>query len=210
MAGIETFDRATGRYEAWFLKHRNAYQAELRAVRELTAVAGSAIEIGVGSGRFAAPLGIPLGLDPSPGMLAIARTRGIETILGVAEDLPFSGSSFDLVLMVTTVCFLDDVQQAFREARRILRRGGNIVLGFVDRASPLGQSYFAHHNESLFYRSARFYTVEEVLRYLADTGFDEPRFRQTLFAPLIDTRRQEPVSEGHGEGSFVVVRATRY
>ena len=35
MGGAEAFDRATGKYEAWFSKHRNAYEAELRAVMEL-------------------------------------------------------------------------------------------------------------------------------------------------------------------------------
>ena len=142
-------------------------------------------------------------------MLSIARNRGIETFVGVGEDLPFADGSLDSVLMVTTVCFLDDVDRAFREARRILRMGGSIILGFVDRANPLGQTYFRLHHESLFYRAAQFYTVEEILGSLEQAGFKAPRFRQTLFAPLTETRRHEPVGKGYGDGSFTVISAAR-
>lgn len=58
------------------------------------------VEIGVGSGRFAVPLDIRVGIDPSPRMLAIAAARGIEVVEGVAEDLPFSRASFDYALVV--------------------------------------------------------------------------------------------------------------
>ena len=65
--------------------------------------------------RFAAPLGIRLGVDPSLEMSRIAQKRGIDVVHGRAEDLPFDDTSMDFVLMVTTLCFLDDVEQAFAE-----------------------------------------------------------------------------------------------
>lgn len=49
----------------------------------------------MGSGRFAAPLGIRLGLDPSKKMGKFAKKRGKKVIKGVGESLPFHDSHFD-------------------------------------------------------------------------------------------------------------------
>ncbi len=208
MAGVDAFESATGRYEAWFRDHPDAYRAEVRAVGELMAPVGRGMEVGVGTGRFAAPLGLRFGIDPSPAMLRIARTRGIDGVVGVGEALPFPDAAFDVVLLVTTVCFLDDMDLAFREARRVLASRGAIVVGFVDRSSALGQTYLERREENPFYREATFYTVDEVVDGLERAGFGAFDYRQTLSGPLPETGPTEPVEEGHGSGSFVVVRAS--
>ncbi len=41
----------------------------------------------------------------------IARKRGIKVVEGMTEDLPFEDESFNFVLMVTTICFLDIVEK---------------------------------------------------------------------------------------------------
>jgi SAM-dependent methyltransferase len=161
------------------------------------------VEIGVGTGRFAAPLGISIGVEPSPGMAELARQRGIEVLEGVAEALPFADNSFDYALMVTVVCFLDDVAKAFREARRILKPGGTFVVGFIDRESELGRIYEQKKEQSIFYRDATFYSVSDLVVLLHKTGFVDFSYRQTLFPG-------EPtdvnVCEGFGTGSFVVIK----
>jgi SAM-dependent methyltransferase len=50
----------------------------------------SGVEIGVGTGLFAVPLGILIGVEPSPRMAELARYRGIEVLENVAEELPFA------------------------------------------------------------------------------------------------------------------------
>jgi len=87
------FDECTADYDAWFDSHHDLYQAELAAVRSLLPTCGKGIEIGVGTGRFAASLGIAVGVEPSPQMAEMARLRGINVIEGVAEDLPFDDGS---------------------------------------------------------------------------------------------------------------------
>jgi SAM-dependent methyltransferase len=202
----DPFEQNVEQYEQWFTDHPLAYVSELHAVRELLP-SGSGIEIGVGTGRFAAPLGIRKGIEPARAMAALAEKKGIEVVQGVAEKLPFKNKEFDFALMVTTVCFLEDMELAFREVRRVLRPGGAFVVGFVDRESPIGREYLKRKDQSVFYRDATFYSVDELVLRLERSGFDRFEFRQTLFRPLEDLEEVEPVRQGHGQGSFVVVRA---
>jgi SAM-dependent methyltransferase len=209
MPGVNAFDKNVDRYEQWFVDNPLAYVSELRALRELLPAGGKGIEIGVGTGRFAAPLGIKNGIEPSRSMAELARKRGIEVVHGVAENLPFADREFDHALMVTTICFLDDMDMAFHEVRRILKPGGLFVIGFVDRESPLGMAYQDRKDKSAFYQNARFYSVDEIISQLLKNGFCELELRQTLFRPLAELSEVEPVKEGHGEGSFVVVRGEK-
>lgn len=203
------FDAGHGRYEAWFRRHPAAYHAELLAVHALLPWHGLGLEIGVGTGRFAAPLGIRVGLDASRAMLAYAVKRGVSSIQGVAEALPFKDAVFDYGLVVTTICFVDDPQKMLNEAHRVLKSRAPLVIGFVDRTSRLGQQYLAHQAESAFYREARFYSALEVERLLEDAGFVDLAWGQTLSKPLNEIQEIEPLSEGRGHGGFVVVKAVR-
>jgi SAM-dependent methyltransferase len=209
MTGVDAFERQAEQYEAWFEKNRVVYESELRAVRTLLPEGGKGLEIGVGSGLFAAPLGITRGIDPSRAMLEKAKARGIDAVQGVAESLPFKDNDFDFALMVTTVCFLDDIDLAFREAHRVLRPGGVLLIGFVDRNSPLGRSYEAKKEGSVFYKDATFYSTTAIVEHLTSAGFLSFQFVQTLFHPLRDIHEIEPARPGYGDGSFVVVRAEK-
>lgn len=209
MAKTKPFDRYASQYEDWFERNKFAFKSELQAIREQLPESGEGIEIGVGSGRFAAPLGIKLGVEPSSQMRKIAKQRGIEVIDGVAEDLPFNDAQFDFVLMVTTICFLDDIKAAFREAYRILRSGGLFIIGFIDKDSPIGKLYQQHKNESVFYKVATFYSVDEVISHLKEAGFKDLNITQTIFHNLTEIKYVEPIKEGYGEGSFVVIRALK-
>jgi ubiquinone/menaquinone biosynthesis C-methylase UbiE len=209
MAKIKPFEEYTIRYEDWFERNQLAYLSELQALRSQMPEAGEGVEIGVGSGRFAAPLGIKHGVEPSAKMREIAKQRGIDVIDGEAEKLPFDDSRFDYLLMVTTICFLDDVYESLKEAYRVIRPGGWIIIGFIDRNSPIGKQYLRHKNESVFYKIATFYSSDEVASFLEKAGFTDLHFSQTIFHGLTEIRDLEPVKEGCGEGSFVVVKARK-
>ena len=209
MAKIEPFEKHATKYEDWFAKYRFAYESELQAVRQHLPQGKNGVEIGVGSGRFAAPLGIRLGLEPSAQMSKIARHRGIEVASGVAEAIPFSTSTFDFALMVTTICFVNDLESSFKEVYRILKPNGCLIIGFIDRNSPIGSSYEKYKENNVFYRVATFYSVAEVISALEKTGFKDLAFSQTIFKNLRDINESEPIKSGYGEGAFIVIKATK-
>ena len=209
MTKVGPFDKYVGRYDEWFERNRNAYQSELRAVGSLLPRRGTGIEIGVGTGRFAAPLGVPIGVEPSRAMAVVARPRGIRVVRAAAEALPFVDGAFDFTLMVTTLCFLDDVDVSLREAYRVLRCGGSLVVGLIDPRSPLGQWSERRKKESPFYREARFCSVEEVVSSMRSAGFRRFDFAQTIFQEVSSLRSPEAVRQGHGEGYFVVLKGAK-
>lgn len=208
MPGVKTFDNNVAAYEDWFEKNAYAYQSELMAIRELMP-SGKGVEIGAGTGLFAAPLKVRYGVEPSRAMRGRARERGVIVINGTAEALPFGHAEFDFCLMVTTVCFLDDIARAFSEAHRVLKPGGAFIIGFVDRDSPLGKEYLRRKDESVFYKDATFYSADDVVRHMKQAGFGDFAFRQTIFQSPGEMREAGPVKEGRGEGSFVVVRGVK-
>ena len=209
MAKTKPFDKYTAQYEQWFELNKYAYESEILAIKALLPATGEGLEIGVGSGLFAKPFGIKYGIDPSEKMREMARKRGIDAIDGTAESLPYDDSRFDFALMVTTICFLDDIEAALKEAHRVIKPGGSLIIGFVDKNSALGKQYLQHKNESLFYGIATFYSVDEVIFFLKKAGFKDYTFTQTVFHYLHDIHVVEPVKEGYGEGSFVAVRAKK-
>lgn len=161
----------------------------------------------MGSGKFAVPLGIKTGVEPSPQMAKRSRKLGIKVIEAVAENLPFGNEEFDFVLMVTAVCFFDNVEQAFKEAYRVLKPKGSIIVAHIDRESKLGRQYELNKGNSKFYKEATFYSPTELTEYLQSAGFSNFQYRQTVFAYQNETI--QPVESGFGNGSFVVIKGVK-
>jgi SAM-dependent methyltransferase len=203
------FVRHHRRYDRWFDRHRAAYVSELLAVRALLPWKGRGLEIGVGTGRFAGPLGVATGVDPAFQVLDYARARGVTVARAVAEALPFRDATFDHALVVTTLCFVTDPRATLREAARVLRPHGLIVVGFVDRESPLGREYLARQAENVFYRHATFLAAAEVGTMLQEAGFGHLCWVQTLYGRLPDVRESAPLRDGTGQGAFLVVRGAK-
>ncbi len=206
----DAFENYAEEYDDWFSQHESAYRAELAAVKALLPTTGQGLEIGLGTGRFAGPLKIKIGVEPAAAMAAIARKRGLQVIRGYAEALPIATASCDYVLMVTVLCFLPDPLQALREATRVLKPQGWLIIGLIDPDSPLGQLYEANKDRSRFFRQARFLRVPQLLQWLASLGYQNVAMRQTIFQDPAALGVPEPVRSGHGEGAFVVLAAQNF
>jgi ubiquinone/menaquinone biosynthesis C-methylase UbiE len=201
------FDQNTLEYDQWFEKHSAVYKSEIMAIQQAILQNKKGIEIGVGTGRFAEPLNIKFGVEPSENMARIAEQRGITVYRAYAENLPIDNATFDFVLMVTTVCFLSDIPESFSEVHRILKPNGKIILGIIDKNSELGKKYEKEKSSNKFYQDAHFHSTEELTALLQQSGFENFQYWQTLTS-LKENEIEKPI-KGYGQGSFVVIKANK-
>jgi ubiquinone/menaquinone biosynthesis C-methylase UbiE len=207
------FDVGADLYDLWFesRKGKAIFEIEKTCLQVLLrAQKGRWLEVGVGSGRFASFFDISEGIDPSSGMLAIAAQRGIRTVRGVGEDLPYRDAAFDGVLMVTTLCFVTDVKRTLSECHRVLRPNGRFILAIVPAESEWGQLYKAKGQAGHpLYSYAKFYTCNQVICICAERGFV---FEKALCC-LKSAPGEEPIpnlEEGIDESAgFVAMRFQR-
>ena len=148
---------------------------------------GDVLELATGTGlnlpHF--PAGIRLtGIEFSPAMLELAKRRAselgldVDLRLGDAEALEFEDESFDTVVCTYALCTIPDDRQAVREAKRVLRPGGKLVLtehvrspvgvvrGGQRLLAPAMLRFKADHllREPLEHVRAEGFVVEELLR----------------------------------------------
>ncbi len=205
MKTILVFEGNAQKYDEWFDNYPLIYQSEIAALSRFVPPKGRGLEIGVGTGRFAKPFGIKEGVEPAGSMAELAEKRGITVYKAVAEELPFPENTFDYAAIVTTICFLQDPFKALQEARRVLRPGGILIIGLIDKNSKLGKSLAAKSEKSEFYKYVTFYAVEDILKWLNKLDFTSIQLYQTLFKSLGEITTVEPVKGGYGEGGFVAI-----
>lgn len=205
------FSTHAKRYEDWFKKYPEVYLSEVAAVKEQLIKLPEnikGIEVGLGTGRFAQPLGIKEGIEPSPEMASRAKVRGIAVVNGTAENLPYKDLNFDFVLFVT-ICYLDNLKLALKETYRVLKLYGSVIIGFIDKEQTIGKAYEEKRSHGVFLKYAKFYTVNQVINSLKEAGFKNLEFNQTLFGALDDIKEVQLPKSGYGEGSFVVIKAIK-
>jgi len=183
--GSAPFERMAAQYDSWFESDKGSriFQVEAECLRQLMIeMPRPCLEVGVGTGRFASALDIDVGIDPSPAVLRYASDRGISTRTGKAEELPFKNKEFGAVLLVVTICFLNEPLRALKECRRILRNDGYLIIGLVPKDSAWGKIYAKKGAEGHpFYSSARFYTAHQIIKKAEQSGFDLNRATSCLF-----------------------------
>lgn len=95
------------------------------------------LDLGCGTGALAREAsrrvgdgGEVVGLDPNPGMLAVAagHPEPVTWRSGVAEDVPFADDRFDRFVSQFAWMFLDDPARAAAEAARVLAPGGTLAI----------------------------------------------------------------------------------
>ena len=153
------------------------------ALRRAGVAAGARVlDTGAGTGAVTLPLqdlagadGFVVALDPSAGMLAEGRARGVKrTVRGVGERLPFPDDTFDFVTMGYALRHVGDLADALSEYRRVLKPGGKVVLLEITRPrNPVGLAllkgymrYVVPNIAGLFSRNV---TVRKVMEYYWDT-----------------------------------------
>ena len=115
--------------------HRLLDELEMQVVEPL-ARGKRVLEVGCGTGlilgRLASCAAHACGVDLSPGMLRVARARGLDVVVGSATSLPYPDASFELVCSFKVLAHVPDITRALAEIARVTRPGGTMVLEFYN------------------------------------------------------------------------------
>jgi ubiquinone/menaquinone biosynthesis C-methylase UbiE len=122
-----------------------------------------------------------IGVDMTPAMLERARANrakvnatNVEFRLGEIEHLPVADSSVDAIISNCVVNLSPDKPQVFREALRVLRPGGRLVVSDLVLTRPLGDEL--RRNVDLYVGCvAGASRKDEYLQLMRDAGFRDVR-----------------------------------
>lgn len=178
-------------YESWYASQRGRWVGETEyalASHALAAHKGeSLLDVGCGTGWFtrraAADGLVTTGLDPNPAWLEYARSHSasdMKWIEGDARALPFNADSFDHVLSIAALCFVDGEQGAIAECVRVARK--RVCIGWLNQDSLLywqkGQG-----SGSGAYRGAHWRTASDVRALFEHLPIRNLTLQSAIFLP---------------------------
>jgi len=208
------FDISTEKYDAWYDSGdgRPIYESELLCLKPFVGAATFPIlEIGVGTGRFAECFPKVIGIDPAFNALKFAQKRGVDVVQAIGEQLPFRNETFACIMLIVTLCFVQNPIDVLWEGKRVLKRNGSIVIGMVPEDSPWGAFYEEKKRQGHpFYSNAKFYSFKDIEEMLQNCGLKITRIRSTLFQRPEEHRRIEnPVEEYKNEAGFLCIEVKK-
>jgi ubiquinone/menaquinone biosynthesis C-methylase UbiE len=144
-------------------------------------VRGEVLEVAVGTARNLPfyPEGVRItGVELSSEMLALAHQRAADLVwdadfrIGDAQALEFDEESFDTVIITFGLCTIPDERSALREAHRVLRPGGRLVLLEHVRSPSLPVRAVQRVLDPLSVRFGADHLVREPLEHVEPAGFE--------------------------------------
>jgi SAM-dependent methyltransferase len=230
------FDLFANDYDAWFGENRDLLESEVRLLAHIwpKGATSSVLSVGCGTGLFEAILardhGIEVthGVEPAEGMAAIARERGMDVVVGTAEEADLGVDAHDLLLFNGSTSYVKDLERVFRRAHAALRPGGHVLVVDVPRESGYGVLYclakelgtwdhpvFEGVKPSAAYpipfvQAATWHTTAERVAALEAAGFEVVGTAQTLTRhPVNAPVGVEEPRDGHDAGDYVAILAKR-
>lgn len=164
--------------------------------------AGSGIDVFLAAGKVG-PTGRVVGLDMTDEMVQKARSLAaqhgypnVEFRLGDMENIPLEDGSVDVVLSNCAINLCPDKLKVFREAHRVLRPGGRLVLSDIVTDRPVPQAArtdleawseclagaLAQHDYTGAIQNAGFTAVEPVSLVEWPASLDNPAQGVTFFS----------------------------
>ncbi len=162
----------------------------------------SVLDVGCGTGRLAVPLSEVyrvVGIDVSPEMLALARSKGgrARFLRADAAREPFRQGSFDLALAVMVLHLLPDFRAVVREIARVARRA---VIATIDMQArtrhAIDEAFPSLHGID----EGRFPRIPDLITACREAGFPRvevhqaPRRVESSTAEFIDRVRGRYIS----------------
>jgi ubiquinone/menaquinone biosynthesis C-methylase UbiE/predicted ester cyclase len=186
------YDKSMSRFERWLFAGNREWVCK-RAV-------GEVLDLAAGTARnlpYYPPDAKLTGIELSPEMAELGRNRAaelgrdFEMVVGDATALPFPDDSFDTVVCTYGLCTIPDDAAAIREAKRVLRPGGLVLLAeHVRSPNPLVRT-IQRGLEPLAHRFGGDHLLREPLDHLAAEGFevDDVRRLKAGWVELVAARK---------------------
>lgn len=176
-------------YDAWYRTARGRWigEVEYRLLRRQLALrpGETILDAGCGTGYFSRRLAqdghsvIGVDLDPAAvTYVRASRTPQLSCVVADMTALPFADRSFDCVISVTALCFVEDEVKAMTEIVRVARR--RFALGLLNRDSLL---YRSKGRAAGSYAGARWHSGHSVAALLRDLPVRDVRMATAIFVP---------------------------
>lgn len=140
----------------------------------------------------------PTGLDITESFISIAKKRypSINFICGSFLDLPFESESFDGIWAHASLLHFEsisEVKKSLQEFHRVLKAGGIIHVFVKQQLGETKTEEVSHAYSGEFKRFFRFFSKDEMQKYLEETGFE-----------IIDIQDDHVPKDGRTEIKWVV------
>lgn len=174
------------------------------------------LDVGCGTGNFSLKLAkagcLVTGIDASAAMLAVARDKAGREGAAItfremdAGRLSFPDGAFDGAISMAAFEFIKEPVQALHEMLRVVKKGGYVLIGTINKESAWGRLYLseAYRRETVF-KYADFRTLAEMENWrkdlLVETGeclFVPPDAPEDDFRPAM-----ERALSGTERGGFI-------
>lgn len=160
-------------YESDYGKRIDFYEKQAVA-RQITPGDGwEALEIGCGTGHWSSffrEFGYSVtAIDLSGKMIEEANRKnldGVRFLQADARELPFEKNTFDHLFTIATLEFIKERDAVVKEIKRVLKPGGWILAGCLNRDSALHEA----KDEDPVLKHGRFFKPQELTRLLSEFG----------------------------------------
>lgn len=176
MIAIALFDNSAKTYDDWCETEIGAFvdQIEKGLMKEVAQPqkGEKALDLGCGTGIYSYwlyDLGLEvIGIDISKNMLDVAKKKKhankIKFVHGDIRNLPFADETFELVISNIVLEFTQNPQEIVKEAFRVVKKGGRLVIGFIGRDSAWGRMYEekGKRDQRSVFSQAQFFSIDEI------------------------------------------------
>lgn len=198
----EVFSSVSKKYDFFLnlitFKRIDLWQRELLS---MLSSEGNRLDVGTGTGEVllkSQNKGLRVGMDLSVQMLKVAKSKckACKFVVGDAENMPFKDSSFGSITLSLVYRHLLSRRAFLKEAKRVLRKDGQMALLDINRFSltpfliflmsyplkPLGLILFGREKWDFFIHSLEnSLSIEEVKKELQEEGFEVVEVQKRLF-----------------------------